>query len=71
MAVEELVTVAMPTRKALAAAMAAGRWSYSVSVQGVVVRAVFVGEGELNACAVAALAGGGCARRGRGSDCRA
>ena len=48
-AVKELVTAAMATQKALAAAMAAGRWSCSVAVQGVVVRTVFVGEGEVNA----------------------
>ena len=49
MAVEELVTAAMVPQKALAAVMAAGRWSCSVAVQGVVVRALFVCEGEMNA----------------------
>ena len=49
MAVEELVTAAMVPQKALAAVMAAGRWSCSVVVQGVVVHAMFVSEGEMNA----------------------
>ena len=49
MAAEELVTAAMATQKALAAAMAAGWWSCSVAGQGVVVRAMFVGEGRVNA----------------------
>ena len=39
-AVEQLVAAAMNTRKALAAAMAAGRWSFSVTVQWVVERRV-------------------------------
>ena len=71
MAMEELVTATMATWKALAAAMVAGRWSCSVAVQMVVARVVFVGEDEANARAVAALAGGGRARRGRARDCRA
>ena len=39
--VKELVTAAMNTREALAAAMAAGRCSFSAAVQGVVERPVF------------------------------
>ena len=65
MPVEELVTAAMASRTALAATIVVRRWSCFAVVQGVVSRAVFVSESDMNAHAMTTLAQGGHA----GGDC--